>query len=53
MAGQQKAVDLSEGDKCATFELNLEKGLHYLRTRFFLENGKSIGAYYVYAQKVE
>ncbi|OON94960.1 MAG: sulfatase [Candidatus Epulonipiscioides saccharophilum] len=53
MAGQQKAVDLSEEDKCATFELNLEKGLHYLRTRFFLGNGKSIGAYYVYAQKVE
>ena len=50
VAGKKAMVDINKDDTKAVFELELPKGEYHLRTRFFLENGKSIGAYYVYAE---
>ncbi|WP_305766871.1 arylsulfatase [Candidatus Epulonipiscium viviparus] len=53
VASEKKESTVAAGAKEVVFEVNLTEGMHHLRTRFFLENGKSIGAYYVYAEKVD
>lgn len=53
VAGLKDAVDVVSGQECVEFILDLPKGPSHMRTRFFLENGKSIGAYYVYVEAVK
>ncbi|MFI3172860.1 MAG: arylsulfatase [Eubacteriales bacterium] len=50
MAGQREEATVKQGQESVTFALQLPQGEYHLRTRFFLESGKSIGAYYVYAE---
>ncbi|MFI3238572.1 MAG: arylsulfatase [Lachnospiraceae bacterium] len=44
----KQEVAVEPGQECVTFICDLPKGTSHLRTRFFLEDGRSVGAYYVY-----
>ena len=48
IAGIKQEQLVEQGQEEVVFYVNLSQGSTHLRTRFFLENGKSIGAYYVY-----
>lgn len=50
VGGTKKVCELLEYS--AKTKIHLNKGEQILRTRFMLENGESIGAYYVYIDKV-
>lgn len=52
ISGLKEEVIVNKDDMCARFRLHLKKGTSHLRTRFFLEDGKSIGAYYVYIKSI-
>ncbi|MFI3206840.1 MAG: arylsulfatase [Clostridia bacterium] len=48
IAGVKDSIAVDPSSDCVKFKLNLKKGESTLRTKFHLENGDSIGAYYVY-----
>ncbi len=52
VSGLREEQTVVSGQECVTFVLDLPEGASHLRTRFFLEGGKSIGAYYVYVESV-
>ena len=53
IAGIKKEAKADAAWACVTFRLKLPKGATHLRTRFFMDDGRSIGAYYVYVRGVE
>ena len=52
VAGKRQEAQVEKGQEAVLFEMELPTGEFHLRTRFFLEDGRSIGAYYVYAQAI-
>ena len=52
VGAQEAHVELQAGEKCATFELNLEAGQTHVQTYFGAEDGQDLGAYHVYITRI-
>lgn len=51
VCGKRLECKVGPNDKCVIFKIHLDEGEYNIRTRFILEDLKSIGAYYVYIKK--
>ncbi|WP_020526205.1 arylsulfatase [Flexithrix dorotheae] len=49
----ERSIAIAEGQKEVAFEVSLKEGKQFVETQFILENGDSLGAYYVYIEPLE
>ncbi len=50
--GFDQTVDVRKGDKAAVFDVSLKKGQTKLEAWFTFDGSQTIGAYYVYIEKL-
>ena len=52
IAGQEASATVGRNDDSTSFTLSLAEGATHLQTWFEIEDGRELGAYYVYVEKV-
>jgi len=53
VAGVEASTDVGQFDECASFKLSLPQGPAHLQTWLETADGRELGAYYVYVERVE